>query len=115
MVMIVQEPEGVIVACCGLVCSECGMHRKGKCEGCHGERPMFKNCPVKPCVAAKGCATCAGCADFKNLKACRKLNNFISKIFGLIFRTRRIDNLLRIRAIGMDGFRCERAMPGADQ
>jgi len=64
---------------------------------------MFKNCPVKRCVTAKGCATCAGCADFENLKACRKLNSFVSKLFAQIFRTRRIDNLERIRTIGVEG------------
>jgi hypothetical protein len=41
------------------------------------------------------------------LKKCKKLNNIISKIFGLIFRSNRIGKLVRIREIGLNGFKEE--------
>ena len=96
------------VARCGLVCSTCGAFRRGRCGGCHSDKPMFVCCPVKACAVEKGCATCADCTDFTDLKACRKLNNFISRIFGLIFRSDRIGGLYRIREIGLDAFKSER-------
>jgi hypothetical protein len=52
-------------------------------------------------------ANLATCADFQDLKKCKKLNSLISKIFGLIFWTNRIGNLVRIREIGLEGFKKE--------
>lgn len=103
---------GVIVARCGLVCSNCGMFRTGKCAGCPSETPMFKNCPVKACAILHEHDTCAQCTQFGELKECRKLHNFISRAFGFVFRTDRIGNLVRIREVGLDAFREERAGSG---
>lgn len=100
-----SESEGeFILAYCGLVCSNCGAYKKGRCHSCHSEKPMYRNCPVKKCALERGYITCADCADFENLKDCKKLNNFISKIFDLIFRTDRIGNLDRIREVGVEQF-----------
>ena len=107
-----SETPTPIVAHCGLVCSQCGSLRKGKCQGCHSEKPMFGRCPVRRCTRERGCATCADCAEFADLHQCRKLNNWIAKIFGLIFRSDRIGNLERIRAQGLDRFRAESACSG---
>ncbi len=104
-------PE-TIVARCGLVCSNCGAYQRGKCGGCHSDKPMFSHCPVKACTIEKACTTCADCADFPDLKACGKLNSLIARLFGLIFRTNRIGNLYRIREIGMDAFKAERQASG---
>jgi hypothetical protein len=97
-----------IVARCGLVCSNCGAFRRGRCGGCHSDKPMFARCPVKACAIEKGCATCADCETFPNLRACGKLNNCIARIFGFIFRSDRIGGLYRIREIGLDAFKTER-------
>jgi len=86
-----------IVAYCGLVCSDCGAYKKNKCKGCHSEKPMNIGCKVKPCAIERGYSTCAECSDFADLRDCKKLNNFISKIFAFIFRSDRIGNLYRIR------------------
>ncbi len=104
-------PE-TIVARCGLVCSNCGAFRHGRCGGCHSEKPMFGCCPVRACALEKTCATCADCADFADLKSCRKLNSFIARVFGLIFRSNRIGSLYRIREIGLDAFKSERGPTG---
>ena len=79
-----------IVAYCGLVCSDCGAYKKGRCGGCHSEKPMNGGCKVKPCAKDRGYCTCAECSEFDNLKDCKKLNNFISKIFGFVFRLDRL-------------------------
>ena len=103
-----EESNEVIVACCGLVCSQCGAYTRGKCGGCHCDKPMNLHCKVKPCVGEKGCGTCAGCVDFDNLKDCKKLNNFISKIFAFIFRSDRLGNLSHIREVGLENFQQEK-------
>ncbi len=100
-----ESSSGKIVAYCGLVCSECGAYKKLKCQGCHSDRPMFTNCPVKKCAVSRTYSTCAECRDFEDLKGCRKLNNIVSKIMGFVFRTNRIGNLRRIREIGLERFK----------
>ena len=102
-----SDPTEFVLAYCGLVCSNCGAYRKGKCKGCHSDKPMNKGCKVKPCAMEKNYKTCADCGDFTNLKECRKLNNWISKIFAFIFRSDRIGNLCRIREIGIERFKEE--------
>ena len=102
-----SDIQDVIIAHCGIVCSKCGSFRRGKCKGCNSEKPMFRNCPIKKCNLAAKLATCADCKDFQNLKACKKLNNIISKIFGLIFRSNRIGNLVDIREVGLETFKEE--------
>ena len=102
----------VIVAYCGLVCTNCGMYRKGKCLGCHSDRPMNRNCKMKACAMERGYVTCADCTDFDDLARCRKLNNLVSRFFGLVFRTDRIGNLGRIRQVGMEVFKQEKMKQG---
>lgn len=103
-----EESKEFILAYCGLVCSDCGAYVKGRCKGCHSDKPMNKGCKVKPCAQEKNCTTCAGCGNFENLKECKKLNNWISKIFALIFRSDRIGNLNRIREVSLDKFKEEK-------
>ena len=100
-----DQTSEVIIARCGLICSQCGAYVKGRCGGCHSEKPMNFGCKVKPCTQEKNYNTCAECEDFENLKECRKLNNFISRFFGFIFRTDRIGNLNCIRNTGLENFK----------
>jgi len=104
-----QEQAGstVIVANCGLVCTKCGMHLKGKCTGCYSEKHINMNCNIKKCAESRGYDTCAECKDFQNLKECGTLNNFISKFFGFVFKTDKVGNLYRIREIGLEEFKKE--------
>ena len=103
-----EDGKEFVLAYCGLVCSECGMYRKQKCQGCHSDKPMSMRCKVKPCAQERNFSSCAECKEFKNLKDCKKLNNYISKIFGIIFRSDRIGNLNRIREIELDRFKEEK-------
>ncbi|NOZ87518.1 MAG: DUF3795 domain-containing protein [Deltaproteobacteria bacterium] len=105
--MTIEETGGMgqaIVAYCGLVCTNCGMLRKGKCKGCHSERPMNRNCKMKACAMERGYTTCADCTDFQDFRECKKLYNMVSRFFGFIFRTDRIANLEMIRQKGMNRF-----------
>ncbi|MFC1509260.1 DUF3795 domain-containing protein [Candidatus Omnitrophota bacterium] len=108
----VEQSIDSIVAYCGLVCSNCGMYLKGKCTGCHSDRPMNRNCKMKACAIERDYLTCADCTDFENLKECKKLNNLVSKFFGFVFRTNRIGNLHRIREVGMEAFTEEKRVEG---
>ena len=94
-----------LIACCGLICSDCGAFKRRKCQGCHSDKPLSLNCKVKPCVISRGFSTCADCKEFDNLKECKKLNNFISKIFAFVFKSDRMGNLNSIRQNGLEEFR----------
>ena len=98
----------VIVAYCGLKCSDCGAYKKGRCKGCHSEKPMNKNCKIKVCTIEKNILTCAECTEFTDLKDCKKLNNFISKIFALIFKSDRLGKLNHIKEIGLENYKQEK-------
>lgn len=99
--------EEMVLAYCGLVCSDCGAFKKQKCEGCYSEKPLNRGCKVKPCAMDKDVTTCAECDEFEDLKKCKKLNNFISKIFSLIFRSDRLGNLELIRQNGLEQFKAQ--------
>ena len=92
------------IAYCGLCCTNCGMFKKGKCRGCHSDRPMNRKCKIKACAMVRGFKTCAECPDYQNLKECKKLHNLVSIFFGFIFRTDRVGNLNTIREIGIEKF-----------
>ena len=102
-----EEQKEIVIAYCGLICSQCGAFKKQRCLGCHSDRPMNRRCKVKKCAMEKGITTCGQCDQFDDLKDCVKLNNFTSKFFGLIFKSDRIGNLNRIRQHGMEQFRQE--------
>ncbi len=72
-----ENTAGKIIAYCGIVCSDCGIYKKQKCEGCHSEKPMALNCKVKPCAIEHCYSTCAECTEFDDLKNSKKLKNFI--------------------------------------
>ncbi len=104
-----QDTSDVVIAYCGLVCSNCGFYTKGRCQGCHSDRPMLPNCKTKACAIRNNYTTCAACETYADLRECNKLHNFFTQLSGLIFRTDRIANLERIREIGLEAFKAEKA------
>ncbi len=86
MKALVSDPK--LVAHCGLYCGACRAYLKGKCPGCH-ENEKASWCKVRSCCISNGFATCADCKEFPDPNECKKFNNFISKLFGLIFRSDR--------------------------
>ena len=94
------------VAYCGLYCGACKAFVKGRCPGCHdNEKAAW--CKVRSCCVEKNIATCADCDEFENVKDCKKYNNFISKVFGFIFRSDRAACINRIKEIGIEDFAAE--------
>jgi len=103
-----QNNNEVIIAYCGLCCSNCGMFIKEKCKGCHSDKPMNKNCKIKDCSKKCGFETCGTCNKIENFKECKTLYNIVSRFFGFIFNSNRIGNLNRIKEIGLENFKKEK-------
>jgi hypothetical protein len=97
---IVADPS--LVAHCGLYCGACGSYLKGRCPGCH-ENAKASWCKVRSCCMAEGYASCADCKPFSEAMDCKKFNNFISKLFGLLFRSDRAACVRQIKALGLAG------------
>jgi hypothetical protein len=91
-----------LVACCGLYCAACRSYLKGKCIGCH-ENSKATWCKVRSCCAEKHVKSCAECDEFQNPRKCRKFNNFMSKLFGLVFKSDRAACITQIKQLGLDG------------
>jgi hypothetical protein len=92
-----------LVAYCGLYCGACGRYLKGSCPGCH-DNEKAKWCKIRTCCIEHSFATCADCGEFTDPNECGKFNNFIAKIFALIFNSNRQACVLKIRELGVDGF-----------
>jgi len=97
---IVADPS--LVAYCGLYCGACGSYLKKRCPGCH-ENANASWCGVRRCCLESGIASCAQCATHADPNDCKKFNNFISKVFGFVFRSDRRAGILQIREEGLDG------------
>ena len=69
----------------------------------------FSSCKVRKCCIEKGYSSCAECDEYLE---CGILNSFISKIFGLIFRTNRKANLQAIKEMGVEKWAEEMAASG---
>lgn len=91
-----------LVAYCGLYCGACKAQLSGKCKGCH-ENSKATWCTVRACCIDKGIASCAECAEHDDPKDCRRFNNFMSRLFGLVFRSDRAACIAQIRRVGIDG------------
>jgi hypothetical protein len=46
--------------------------------------------------------SCAECAEFSDPRTCSKFNNFMSRIFGLIFKSDRAACIAQIRYLGLE-------------
>lgn len=99
MKQITSDPG--LVAYCGLYCGACGKYLNDKCPGCHvNEKASW--CGIRKCCIEHGYSSCADCQDFADPKQCKKFDNFISKIFGLIFRSDRRACIMQIKTIGIE-------------
>ena len=92
-----------LVAYCGLYCGACKKYLKEKCFGCQkNEKASW--CKVRTCCLEHSYSSCADCQIVVNLKDCKKLNNFISKLFALIFRSDRFACIALIKEKGYDEY-----------
>ncbi len=91
-----------LVAFCGLYCGACSKYLNNKCPGCH-ENSKASWCKIRKCCMDNDYSTCADCKEFSNPNDCKKFNNFISKIFGFIFKSDRAACINQIKEIGIEG------------
>jgi hypothetical protein len=91
-----------LVARCGLYCGACGSYLRERCPGC-AENVKAKWCKVRSCCIEHEFASCADCREFADPRVCREYNNFMAKLFGLIFRSDRAACIDQIRRLGARG------------
>jgi len=96
------QTDSALVASCGLYCGACKSYLNAKCPGCH-ENSKATWCTVRSCCSDKQIKSCAECTDFADPRACKKFNNFISKLFGFVFRSDRAACIAQIRQVGLEG------------
>ena len=97
-----------LIASCGLYCGACRQYLTEKCSGCR-ENQKASWCKVRTCCIENNYLSCADCEKVKNANECKKLNNFISKIFAFIFRSDRKACITAIKESGYDMFAEEMA------
>ena len=97
---IVADPA--LVANCGLYCGACKRYLREKCPGCK-ENEKASWCSVRSCCKEHRYASCAECREFADPMDCGKFNNFMSKIFGFLFRSDRAVCIGQIRELGIEG------------
>src|SRR5574344_1612560 len=90
-----------LISYCGLYCPACQKYLKGKCPGCRkNEKAAW--CKIRKCNQEHGYHSCADCTT--DVADCKTYSNFISKIFGLIFNSKRNKCIYRKKEIGEDAF-----------
>ena len=98
MKTIVADPK--FVAYCGLYCGACRGHLRGACPGCQGNAKASW-CKVRTCNMERRHASCAECADFPDVKECRKFDNVFSRVIGFVLRSDRAACIAQIRDAGL--------------
>jgi hypothetical protein len=101
MNQIVAKKE--LVAYCGLYCGCCKIYLNGKCKGCK-ENEKAAWCKLRVCCINKGINSCADCSEYSSPEKCKKFNNFMSKIFGLLFKSDRKACINLIREKGYENY-----------
>jgi len=97
---IVSSPD--LVAYCGLYCGACKAYLKDKCSGCHDNHKATW-CKVRSCCISNDYTSCAECKEFDNPNQCKMFNTFVSRLFGVIFRSDRAACIRQIRELGIRG------------
>lgn len=92
-------------AYCGLYCGGCGRYKKGRWKRCRDDGG-YDSCKIRKCAKDRGYFTCAECGEFLE---CKKLDNFISKIFSFLFKSDRVGNLKEIKGIGVEKWSTQQA------
>lgn len=96
------QPDSIHVAACGLYCGACRKFRNKKCPGC-AENQAARWCKIRQCCIDNGYKSCADCTIMP-LEDCKKFNNFVGKLFSILFRSDRPACIRCIRLIGYDRF-----------
>jgi len=109
----VSEADVKLVAYCGLYCGSCRRYagNQGRCAGC-AENHKATWCKPRSCCIQNGHATCADCQEHTDPMDCGKLNNLLSRLFGVLFNSDRRANIEYLRANGTAAFAAEMAARG---
>jgi hypothetical protein len=102
MKSIVADPN--LIAACGLYCGACKRYLNEKCPGCRENIKAAKWCKPRTCCLVHNYQSCADCRQYDQVMECKGYNNFIAKMFGLIFRSDRKACIDMIKAKGYDSF-----------
>ena len=89
------------IAACGLYCGACRKFLMEKCPGCK-ENEKATWCKIRTCCQEKGVQSCAECSTA--VTECPKYSNFMSKLFGLLFRSDRPACVQYIKDHGAQAF-----------
>lgn len=101
MKQVIKSPA--LIAYCGLYCGACHKYLIEKCPGCHkNEKASW--CKVRTCCIENNYQSCADCKVYSNVQKCKKYNNFMAKLFGLIFRSDRKACIDKIKKDGYEKF-----------
>jgi len=96
-----------LIGYCGLYCGACRSFLKGKCAGCH-ENVKATWCQVRRCNMEHNYASCADC-QITTPSECKKFNNFISKLMGILFNSDRATCIQAIKEKGYEGYAIDMA------
>jgi len=95
--------NSAFIAKCGLYCGACGKYLNDKCPGCaNNEKASW--CKLRSCTLEKNIRSCADCDEFSDPMKCKKFNNVMAQLFGLIFNSNRAACIAKIKAVGYDDF-----------
>ena len=103
---IISDPT--LIAKCGLYCGACKAYLKERCGGCT-ENTKASWCKVRACCIEHGYKSCADCTEFTDVTQCKKFNNFMSKLFAIIFRSDRTACIAAIRTVGYESYAADMA------
>lgn len=106
-----SSADSRLVAFCGLYCGECGSFKRKRCPGC-ADNAKATWCAVRKCCLDEKRDSCAVCSDHADPKTCGKFNNWISRLFGFVFRSDRAACVCRLREVGLETFAKEMAEAG---
>lgn len=94
--------DATLIASCGLYCGTCNKYKNGKCLGCK-ENTKATWCKIRTCNIEHGFDNCSQCT-ITSADECKKINNFIGKVFGLVFKTDRLASLQYINKNGAESY-----------
>ncbi len=92
-----------LIGYCGLYCGACPKYLKGSCPGCH-ENTTAGWCGIRVCNLEHEYSTCADCSECPDPNQCKKFNNLIAKVFGLVFNSNRQACVFKIRELGKERY-----------
>ena len=96
------KTDKALIAFCGLYCAACKKFTSAKCPGCKGNNKASW-CKVRTCCLDNSYNSCADC-NSTSLLACKKFNNNISKLIGLVLCSDRPACISRIKEIGYEAY-----------